>query len=160
MVDIQVLKEFNIFKDLEDSELERISELCNEKTLEEGSVCFTQNWRANDLHLCRTGQVNLVVKLFEPWSREVIIYKTGAGEVFGWSALVEPYIYTSSAKCIEETDEIYIKGSDLQQLFDQYPRIGYIIMRNLSAIISSRLTETRQKLSKEYARATHHDYEW
>jgi len=160
MVTAQVLKEFNIFKDLDDSELEKIAELCNEKTFDEGAVCFTQNWRANDLHLCRSGQVNIIVKLFEPWSREITIYKSGAGEVFGWSALAEPYIYTSSAKCAERTEEIYIRGSDLMQLFEQYPRIGYIVMRNLSAIISSRLTETRHKLSKEYAQATHHDYEW
>jgi len=101
-----------------------------------------------------------VVKLFEPWSREVTIYRTGGGELFGWSALVEPYRYTSSAKCAEKTEEIYIKGSDLLKLFEQYPRTGYVVMRNLSAIISSRLTETRQKLSKEYAEATQHDYEW
>ena len=73
---------------------------------------------------------------------------------------MEPYSYTSSARCAERTEEIYIKGSDLIGLFEQDPHIGYVVMRNLSTTISSRLTETRLKLSKEYAAATQHDYEW
>ena len=160
MVPFQMLKEFDLFHGLDDTELALIAELCEERDFEKDGICFRQNANASELHLCRFGKVNLVVKLFEPWAREVTIYRAKAGEVFGWSALVDPCVYTSSAKCAEKTREIYVKGANLKQLFEEKPHIGYVVMSNLTSTIASRLNETRQKLSREYAAATHHDYEW
>lgn len=151
MVSTQVLKEFGLFQGLDDSELTKIAELCNERTLDEGTLYFDQGKEAKEIHLCRSGKVDIVVRLREPWGIEVTVHKAGGGEVFGWSSLVEPYIYTASAKIVERTEDIYIKASDLSKLFEENTRIGYIFMRNLSAVISSRLTEYRQKLSVEIA---------
>ncbi len=78
---------------------------------------------------------------------EVTVHTAEEGDVFGWSAVVEPHTYTASARCIEKTEDICIKGSDLTSLFEQNPRMGYIVMRNLSSAVSSRLTDTRQKLT-------------
>ncbi len=160
MVPIEVVRDFALFHGLDDEELAQVAQLCHERTFEQDAVCFAQSGNANDLRLCRTGKVNLVVKLYEPWSREVVIYRVKPGEVFGWSALVPPFVYTSSAKCAETTEEIFIRGEDLRELFERNPRIGYVVMTNLSSTISQRLSETRQKLSREYAAATHRDYEW
>lgn len=151
MVSTQVLKEFGLFQRLDDSELTKIAELCNARTLDEGTLYFDQGKEAKEIHLCRSGKVDIVVRLREPWGIEVTVHKAGGGEVFGWSSLVEPYIYTASAKIVERTEDIYIKASDLSKLFEENTRIGYIFMRNLSAVISSRLTEYRQKLSVEIA---------
>jgi CRP-like cAMP-binding protein len=151
MVSNQVLKEFGLFQGLDDSELTKIAELCNERTLDEGTLYFEQGKEAKELHLCRSGKVDIVVRLREPWGIEVTVHKAGGGEVFGWSSLVEPHIYTASAKIVERTEDIYIKASDLNKLFEENTRIGYVFIRNLSAVISSRLTEYRQKLSVEIA---------
>ncbi len=151
MVSTQVLKEFGLFQGLDDSELTKIAELCNERTLDEGTLYFDQGKEAKEIHLCRSGKVDIVVRLREPWGIEVTVHKAGGGEVFGWSSLVEPYIYTASAKIVERTEDIYVKASDLNKLFEENTRIGYIFMRNLSAVISARLTEYRQKLSVEIA---------
>jgi len=151
MVSTRVLKEFGLFQGLDDSELTKIAELCNERILDEGKLYFEQGKAATELHLCRNGKVDIVVRLREPWGIEVTVHKAGRGEVFGWSSLVKPYIYTASAKIVERAEDIYIKASDLNKLFEDNPRIGYIFMSNLSAVISSRLTEYRKKLSVEIA---------
>ena len=151
MVSIDVLREFGLFAGLDDNQLIKVAELCHERTLEEGALHFVQGRKAEELHLCRSGKVDITVQLRQPWGIEVIVHTIGGGEVFGWSTLVEPHIYTASAKCIERTEEIYIKGLDLLNLFEENPRIGYVVMKNLSAVTSSRLTETRQKLSVEIA---------
>jgi CRP-like cAMP-binding protein len=103
--------------------------------------------------------VNIVVKIHEPWGMDVTVQTAKAGEVFGWSVLVEPYIYTASAKCEGKVKEIYIKGSELRDLFEQNPHMGCILMNNLSASINSRLTETRKKLTKAIAAASHKDWQ-
>jgi len=158
MISIQILKEFGLFKGLGNSELSQIAKLCHERSLDDGASCFVQGNKATEIHLCRSGKVNIVVKIHEPWGMEVMVHTAKAGEVFGWSALVEPYIYTASARCDGKIEEIYIKGSELIDLFEQSPHIGYNLMSNLSAGISSRLTETREKLTKAIAAASNKDW--
>ena len=154
MVSVQILKGFGVFKGLDDSELSKLVELCRERTFGEGAFCFHQGKRAMELHLCRSGKVDIVVELSQPSGIvEVTVHTVEPGEVFGWSAVVEPHIYTGSARCTERTVDICIKGSNLTDLFEQNPRMGYIIMRNLSSAVSSRLADTRQKLTALMATA-------
>ena len=64
---------------------------------------------------------------------------------------MQPNVYTASAKCLELTDTIYMEASDLVNLFRENSHLGYIMMNNLTTVISSRLTEYRQKLAVEIA---------
>lgn len=153
MVSTQILSQFGLFKGLDGNQLNKVAELCNERTFDAGALCFVQGKPATEIHLCRSGNVDIIVRLNQPWGIEVTVHTAGAGEVFGWSALVEPRIYTASARCAEKTQDIYIKGSDLFGLFEKNPTAGYLVMSNLSAVISSRLTESRQKLAVEIANA-------
>ncbi len=149
MISSQILKEFRLFNGLDDSELAKIAEFCYERSLKANTICFIQDRDATDVHLCCSGEVDIIIQLYEPWGTEVRVHKIRKGEVFGWSALLEPHTYTSSAKCAGIVEEVYIKGSDLLDLFEQNLHMGYVVMRNLSAIISSRLREDRQRLSRE-----------
>jgi len=158
MISNQVLKEYGLFKGLDVNELGQIAVICHERNLDGGALCFVQGNKASEIHLCRSGKVDIIVKIHEPWGMEVTVHTAMPGEVFGWSALVEPYIYTASAKCLGNVKEIYIKGTDLLKLFEQSPHIGHMVMRNLNAAVSSRLTETREKLTKAIAAASNKDW--
>jgi len=149
MISRQDLKGFGLFNGLDDSELAQIAEFCHERNRPARTICFVQDRKAEDMHLCRSGKVDLIIQLYEPAGTEVKIHTIEEGEVFGWSALMEPCTYTSSAKCVGMVEEVYIKGSDLVNLFEQNLHIGYVVMRNLSNIIHSRLTQDRQRLSRE-----------
>jgi CRP-like cAMP-binding protein len=159
MVSVQVLKEFGVFEGVDDSQLAKIGEICHERTLNEGALCFSQGRKATELHLCRSGKVYTLAKVYD---MEVTVHTVQSGEVFGWSALVAPYVYTASAKCAGKVEEIYMKRADLLNLFERDPLTGYIVMRNLSALVSSRLKETADKLAREIAAASdaHRDREW
>jgi CRP/FNR family transcriptional regulator, cyclic AMP receptor protein len=146
-----VLKEFKIFKGLDDSELEKIAGLCHERTLKKGALLFTQGTKSTKLHLCRTGGADITIQLFEPHGIEVTVHQLKAGEVYGWASLVKPNLFTASAKCIEKTEEIYIKAVDLRKLFNENNHVGYVIMKNLAEVVSSRLTEHMKKLAVEIA---------
>jgi CRP/FNR family cyclic AMP-dependent transcriptional regulator len=152
MIDTLVpnLKGFGLFKGLDDSELDKIAKLCSERTMSEGETVFSEGTRAIDLHLCRSGKIDIVMWVREPWNRNVAVHRAEAGELFGWSALVAPYTYTASAECVEAGEELRIAGGTLLELFDRNPHIGYVVMRNLSAEISARLTQIRQRFSFEW----------
>jgi len=158
MVSAEVLKEFGLFKGLADSELTKIADICREHTHGEGELCFVQGRKATQLHLSVRGKVDILVRVHEPWGIEVAVHTAKGGEVFGWSALVEPNIYTASAKCVEKVEGLSIEASDLLNLFQENPHIGYIVMKNLSALVSARLTQTREKLAKELAAVSNREW--
>lgn len=160
MTTIQELKSFNMFHGLDDNELQRLVPLCHERSLKKGDICCAQGTPANELHLCRHGQVDIVIKHFEAPTINVKILSVRKGDAFGWSALVRPYQYTASAICVKDTEEIYLKRTELFHLFDQNPRTGYVFMKNLAALVSCRLTEYSKRLSKDAALDTRADYEW
>lgn len=154
MVSFESIKGFSLFRGLNDEELKKVADLCRRRSLNKDDFCFSQGRQAMELHLCCSGRVDILVRINEPWSKEVAVYTAKEGEVFGWSALVEPYFYTASARCAENVEEMFIKGAELIKLFEQEWHIGYQIMKNLSAVISSRLTESRAKLTREIAAAS------
>jgi len=158
MISHEILKEFTLFEGINDEVLKDIAELCHERSYREGDSCFLQGRKATELYLCRSGKVDVTVQVHEPWSMEVTVHTATAGELFGWSALLAPYIYTASAKCQEETEIICINRSELLDFFRKRPEVGYQVMTNLGAVISSRLTESRLKLSKAMAAAA--NLEW
>src|SRR4030042_6884570 len=150
MVSVEVVKGFELFKGLAAGSLATIAELCHPYAMHEGDRIFAEATKARDVHLCRSGKVDILILVGQPWNRNIAVHRAGPGEVFGWSALVAPYIYTASAECAESGEEIRIKGSDLLTMLGQNPLIGYAIMENLSANISLRLTQTRQRLVTEW----------
>jgi CRP/FNR family cyclic AMP-dependent transcriptional regulator len=150
MVTVDALKKFELFEGLGNDSLGKLTELCHIYAMNEGDHIFAEGTKARDVHLCRNGKVDIMIWMGKPWNRNIAVHRAGKGEVFGWSALVAPYIYTASAECAEPGEEIRIKGSELLSLFEKNPDIGYAIMENLSAGISLRLTQTRQRLVAEW----------
>jgi len=150
MITAQTLKGFGLFKGLDDSQLSKIAELCHVRTMNEGDHIFKEGTRATDIHLCRSGKVDITIWIREPWNLNVAVHRVEPGELFGWSALVAPYTYTASAICVEPGEEIRVKGHELLVMLDENPVVGYHIMTNLDTDISARLMQTRQRLSIEW----------
>jgi len=155
MISLQDLRRFDIFNGLEDGELAEIAALCREHVYEPESICFTEGIKAEDLYLLQEGQVEIKIELRRPWRHTKSTVTTiGPGRLFGWSALVEPGIFTATARCPKRSEVIAIRGADLIDLFEKNSHIGYVVMKNLSAVIGSRLTRTRQRLLLEMEGAT------
>lgn len=70
----------------------------------------------------------------------------GIGDPLGWSALVDPRRYRTSAFALELTHVVALPGDTLHKLCDQDPAVGVIIMRRVLRAISSRLRFTRVRL--------------
>ena len=71
------------------------------------------------------------------------------GEVFGWSALVEPYVYTATAKCAQETKVIRISRDQMEEVVKEHPDEGMAVLKNLTGIIAGRLRYAYRQLVPE-----------
>jgi CRP-like cAMP-binding protein len=75
----------------------------------------------------------------------------GPGNVFSWSALVEPRIETASARAVEDTEVLGIKGGALMDLCREDCSLGFEVYRSPAEVITAHLTATRLQWLDVYA---------
>jgi CRP/FNR family cyclic AMP-dependent transcriptional regulator len=143
MVSGEMLTRFQLFEGLDESELMEIARLCHERRYEEGSIILTAGGSAQDIYLLEHGEVDIQVEVvIYDLEARASVYTAREGEAFAWSALVPPHTLTASARCRRQCDVITISGKELIDLLARNEHIGYVVMQNLSKLISSRLAAT------------------
>jgi len=155
MVSAEMLKGFQLFEGLAESELVEVAKLCRERSYEQGSIIFTAGGSATDIYLLKDGEVNIQVELvIYDLEARVTVYTIRKGETFAWSALVPPHKLTASARCQQKTEVLTIDGKELMDILKKNNHIGCVVMQNLSKVISSRLAATMVALRHQIQKAS------
>jgi len=150
MLTAEDIQGYNLFTGLDKLELERIAELCTRQTYETNTVIFDPNTNRSDVYLLEGGNESIQIEIPIHGERpKIVIHTLSKGETFGWAPLCPVQIRTATARVIEPATVIQINGAGLLRLFDQNNHMGYLVMRNLSSIISSRLDQTTLVLRHE-----------
>ncbi|MFQ5900446.1 MAG: cyclic nucleotide-binding domain-containing protein [Thermodesulfobacteriota bacterium] len=145
MIDHEELKKIELFEDLNEEELKKVADICEEEQHKAGDILFSENSPADNLYVMRRGRVAIEIEV--SGGKKVNVYTASQDdEPFGWSALVEPFKSTASARCVKDSTIVSIDGRGLKNLIDNDYRLGYIIMRKVARVISTRLRNTRLQL--------------
>jgi len=152
----RVLQRAEVFLGLDDSDITKIAELpsCREVSYRPGEFIFRVGNEAKYLYVLKEGRVDLTMEgppIFEQESTEVSVDRITMGDFFGWSALVGPHFYTSSAICREASEVVVISGVELIALFEKDYQIGYRVYQSLARIIGTRLRGTVQVLLRGHS---------
>ena len=136
------IKNFNLFKGLEDSELEQIVQFCLRQTYKYNDIIFDPSDRADEVYLLEGENESVQIEISVPGNNtNVTIHTLSKGETFGWAPLCPVQIRTATVRVIGEANVIRVNGSKLNQLCEANNHIGYKVMKNLSSIISLRLDQ-------------------
>ncbi len=149
MAIIDELRSSELFEGLETNQLEKVAPLCRGFSYKQGELIFREGDKAEELYLLTSGRVCLEMELRLLPDRPAIptcLEVVSKGDCFGWSALVEPYTYTLSARCLSNCTVLAIKGEILRKAMAEDPVLGYKIMTKLSEVIALRLAHTRLRL--------------
>jgi CRP-like cAMP-binding protein len=133
---IDELHRFKILKDLDFAELDAIGRIARVREFGVGDILTVEGAAADALYLLLKGRVD--VKVRDPDGRQVLIDEVGAGDVLGWSAAMEPYIYTASCWAMEPCEAIVVNGDGLRELCAANKQLGYHITRGIGEVISRR----------------------
>jgi CRP-like cAMP-binding protein len=144
MVPTDVLWRLDVFKGLTDKEVKAVSGISETLDFKKDSVVFRDNDDARDLYILLEGRVSMLFEVGR--GREAIVHTAGEGEAFGWSALVQPYRFTSTAKALEDSRVVSVDGPELKKLMEKDCYLGFVIMEKLAELISSRLRDTRLQM--------------
>lgn len=153
MTNLDVIKENYLFRDLSTAQLERIASISQEKTYQAGQTIFREGDQARELYILQEGKVLLEMRI-APYperspSPSATIDVVTKGELFGWSALVPPNVFTLSASTADRCQVVTIDGGKLTEMMDSDPVMGYEIVKRLSKVIAIRLKRSREMLMSE-----------
>jgi CRP/FNR family cyclic AMP-dependent transcriptional regulator len=149
MAIIDVLREVDIFKDLTEEQLQRISEVCQETVYGIGEVICHESTASNELYIIADGLVNILI---DP--RTLGVESTNAlgpttiatlrrGQVFGEVALVDQGLRSASARTAAPDTKLLVTNREsLIKLCEQDYQMGYLIMRNIAAGLSQKIRNT------------------
>lgn len=143
MVKVNQLKQFKIFKELNEREIELIAGIAQEETYQAGARIFEEKALANNLYLALDGQVE--IKIRGEGENYVVIDRIGSGDIFGWSAVVEPRTFTAAAWTTEKANLIVLGGEKIGDIFEKNNYIGYRVVKEIAAVISRRLKAMEKK---------------
>jgi CRP-like cAMP-binding protein len=161
MVSANHLKEFAFFAGFNDQELGKLTALASEEIFEAGTQMYKNGDPARGLFLVQEGKVVLVMDSYLGPHRppmQVTVDVITKGESMGWSAVVEPYIYTLGALCIDRAKLICFDAPGLRKLMDEDTCLGYRIMKATARVIANRLNHTRIILVGERGLSTLTEY--
>jgi len=146
MVTANMLKEFPFFKNLTEEQLEKVAAISCLEEHGAGTQMYKKGDPARSLFLVRSGKVILTLENYMGPHRpplQVTVDTITKGETMGWSAVVEPYIYTLAALCIDDSSFVATDSEKLRALMEADSDLAYKIMREIAKVISSRLTHTQ-----------------
>lgn len=126
---------------LAEEESTRVLALGARSTLAARSVLFDLGDAADCLFVVERGRIALTLPMqLRGRQQDVLIEERGAGEALGWSALVPPHRFTLKATAQVESEVVALPRSALSGYLEAHPHTGYIVARNVSAVVGQRLS--------------------
>jgi CRP-like cAMP-binding protein len=96
---------------------------------------------AHAFYLIQSGHVGIGTHLGERGA--VPIQTLGPGDVVGWSWLLPPYEWHFDARAVDTVQGLFFDAAWLQQQCEQDYELGYHLLKQLLAVVTSRLGACR-----------------
>lgn len=143
MISPEILRRYPFFAGLDGDILKQIAMFSNEHAYDVDDWLFEEGDDAEHLFIVREGAVKLTIAVGEAADRVEEVSTHGTGEVVGWSALVQPFVFTLGAQALVPTTVVTIDADKLRILLDENPKAGYRLLQNLTMVIGERLGNLR-----------------
>ena len=118
MVSPDLLKNYNFFKGFTNEELKKFAEIASEESYKAGVQIWKKGEPAGNLSLLKEGKVLMTMDTYAGPSRppmQVTVDVVTKGDAMGWSAVVEPYIYTLGTRCIDDSQLINFNAAKVKR---------------------------------------------
>ncbi len=147
MVDVEELRRFELFANLDDEELTELARIGSPEKVGADTEVIAEHEVASTVYMVADGKVGVTMKSRK--GQEAVIDEVGPGGMFGWSAVLDDQTFTAAVRTIEDSTLLAFDGERLRQLFAENHRTGYRIVSNVALVISARLTHLRSSLVDE-----------
>jgi len=143
---VEVLRHVELFEGSTEDLLNKIAEIAEEKIFSLGEMVFEEGEKAKWVYILLDGKVRISIDLTSKPTYITVAMLDEPNLTFGWSGIVAPYRYTSTATCEVETRVLAIPGVEFEEILMNEPQCGCGVMKKLTELISSRLRNSRMVL--------------
>jgi CRP-like cAMP-binding protein len=134
----RALRRSHLFRDLHDSHLDLVLMTCEELNYQSGEAIFHQDDPGDALYVIARGSVEILLETDE--SEEMVeLAVLEVSDTFGETILIEEGQRSATARCRTEVSLIRLPRGRLTQLVEDYPEIGFYIMRRMAADLMEKL---------------------
>jgi CRP-like cAMP-binding protein len=142
-----ILAQAEIFRNLDRDQLELVGSICLLQEYNAGDTIFEENSASQELYIIADGEIDIQVDPSSIGEEEggglVTITTLRRGQSFGEMALVDLGLRSATASCAQhETMVVLIPREGLIQLCENYPHLGYVLMRNLAIDMAAKIRAT------------------
>lgn len=155
MISTELLRRYPFFGLLNESQLIRIAMIAEEESFENGAVIFHEGDPANDLYFLVDGGIDLYFTVAgikdAAYEKGIPVGEINPGEPFGISALIEPHIFTSTARFSSASRVIKMDAASLRNLFEDDHKLAYLFIHQAAKAAVERLYASRIQLAAAWA---------
>jgi CRP-like cAMP-binding protein len=118
-----------------------------------GSTLFRLGSEADSLFVVERGRIALTMPMQVAGREEqILIEERAPGQTVGWSAITPPHRFTLNATAPLETHLVALARQALMEHFETHAAAGYVVMRNVAAIVGQRLQVVQAMWLREMQR--------
>ncbi len=155
MISPESLRRYPFFGGLTDAQLASIAMIATQETYPAGVTLFQKGLTADALYFLEEGSIDLYYPAQgKNPSRSpdgILVSEVNPGEPFSISALIEPYILTSTARAAKPSRVIKIEAKPLRALFKTDKRMAYLLTQQATKAAIERLDATRVQLAAAWS---------
>ena len=141
---LEVLRKSELSRTLDDEQLGILAGMCTTQVFEPGEIICKQDRKENKTYVIEDGLVAIILEVGPLSQRQV--QAASNFEVLGWSALIEPYTCTATAKATEKTKVLAFDAKELGRLFHSNPNIMYKVGSAVAYVVARRLRSAYTQL--------------
>lgn len=142
MVSPELIRRFPFFSGLSIDQITKLAKAGNEVSVERDHYFHREGEELDKVYMIAEGEVHIVTTLPQR-DREIVLNTLGTGDLFGWSALVPPFVATASAKSIIPCKIIAFDAKELLDEFESDAHFGFVMMRKIAQLVRDRLNAIR-----------------
>jgi CRP/FNR family transcriptional regulator, cyclic AMP receptor protein len=146
-----LLRDHPFLSGLEPEYLALLAGCASNVRFNEGSLLFREGDAADRCFLIREGKIAL--EIAAPGRGSIIVQTLAAGDVTGFSWLLEPHQWQFDGRVIEPVRAIALDGICLRGKCAADPRLGYELVQRFARLAIQRLQATRLRLLDVYGNA-------
>ena len=150
MISPELLRRFPFFNFMDDKQLKAVAMIAEEKTYEDGTDIVAHETPASKLFFLIEGTASyyyIVTIEHDPYyKQEYFISDFNPGEIFGISALIDPYVFTATVRAEKSCHLIEIDAPALRALCEVDIPLSCGLMRAVAKAAMERLQHTRVQL--------------
>ena len=143
---IKLLKEAELFKGLNEKELQAVSELGTLRSFSKGDVIFAENSEGKNFFIVVSGAVSINKNV--AGGRKRNLSNLGKGDIFGELALFDSQPRSADAEASEDSEVIEFANDKFRNLLKNNLVISFIIQTRIIRILCRRLRATDDMLNE------------